>query len=294
MALIARARGAAVGGDTLSNGLLTKIESQEALSNVLENRRSALFSHGIYNFITTTERLKIFMEAHVWAVYDFMCLLKSLQIHLTSVSVPWLDKKYGEPARLINMIVLCEETDVDENGKARSHFDLYLEAMQEIGCDTSKIEFFIRYLSEGEHWSDAMAMANPPEYVRHFVSSTLTVCDRGSPVEIAAAFLHGREDPIPSMFKNFLESPDTSFRTAKKLRFYIERHIELDGDEHGPAAKKMLSLLVDDDPIQIDSMYMSAINAISARIDLWNGICDEFRGLDGPGEVRKKWTSKMA
>jgi len=98
----------------------------------------------MYGEIQDLERLKIFMETHIYAVWDFMSLLKTLQRHLTCVEIPWRPAKVDKRlTRLINEIVLGEESDRDESGAVMDHFSLYREAMIELGADGEKIERFI-------------------------------------------------------------------------------------------------------------------------------------------------------
>lgn len=71
------------------------------------------------------------MTDHIYAVWDFMSLLKALQRHLTCVDVPWVQVGGSQARRLVNSIVLDEESDL-ETGPV-SHYELYLSAMEEIG-----------------------------------------------------------------------------------------------------------------------------------------------------------------
>ena len=84
------------------------------------------------------------MEYHVYAVWDFMSLLKALQIELTCTTLPWKPVGDTKIRRLINSIVLEEESDVDADGNPSSHYEMYLDAMIECGADTKKIESFNR------------------------------------------------------------------------------------------------------------------------------------------------------
>jgi hypothetical protein len=110
----------------------------EKLKEEITPLRSQLIGHPLYAKIKTIDHLNVFMEHHVFAVWDFMSLLKSLQRNLTCVNLPWVPVGNPQTRYLINEIVLGEESDVDEQGLRTSHFELYLDNPVKV---SSKIRF---------------------------------------------------------------------------------------------------------------------------------------------------------
>ena len=108
--------------------------------------RQQLIDHPVYAQLRDLNDLQVFMEHHIFAVWDFMSLLKSLQRELTCVNVPWVPVGSATTRYLINEIVTGEESDVDEKGVRASHFELYIQAMLQAGCDTSCIDAFLSAL----------------------------------------------------------------------------------------------------------------------------------------------------
>ena len=110
----------------------------ERLESRLAPLRKRLASHPIYAAIQSEQQLRLFMESHVFAVWDFMSLLKALQRSLTCVDVPWVPSRHAASRRFINEIVLGEESDEYQH-RPLSHFEIYLEAMQALDADTAPI-----------------------------------------------------------------------------------------------------------------------------------------------------------
>jgi len=245
----------------------------DPISSAIEPLRTSLREHPLYPRLQTLENLQVFMEHHVFAVWDFMSLLKTLQRRLTCVNVPWVPQ--GEPAvrALINEIVLGEESDRSPDGRPNSHFELYLEAMHEAGATTTAMDEFICLLCDGVEVEAALAKVRAPECVRDFLAGTFQIIREGKIHAVAAAFTYGREDLIPSMFGELVGSLNTQFPgKVETLRYYLERHIQLDGDEHGELGRQMVASLCGNDPLRWEEAREAAVRVLEQRLALWDGI----------------------
>ena len=255
----------------LSN--LKKMSPQiEAIENRLHPLREQLKNHELYAALKTLDHVKTFTEFHVYAVWDFMSLLKSLQIQFTCVSTPWVPAADPSIARFINEIVHGEESDLNEKGEPNSHFEMYLDAMREIGASAVSIEHFISAIRNGASVAEAMNKANAPKAAQDFVNYNFSLIEAGKAHEIASAFTFGREDVIPDMFIAILDRSSTSEDSYVKFRYYLDRHIELDGDEHGPIALKMIEKLCGSDEQLWSEASSIAVTSLEKRIALWDSI----------------------
>jgi hypothetical protein len=236
----------------------------------IQEHRSLLENHSLLvtNTIQSPEDLRIFMKYHVFAVWDFMSLLKTIQHNVVPSGNIWLPSQgtRSDIARLINEIVLCEESDISPDGKSSiSHFDLYLQAMLEVGADTDPIKTYLKQVAENGNISEC------PEVVREFVESTFDAIRRG-PHCAAASFCYGRETVIPSMFIRLLRQINISNTDAPKFHYYLERHIQVDGEDHGPMSENLVNYFCKNDPFLIHEAEQAAIDAITARIKLFDRI----------------------
>jgi len=239
---------------------------------LLEQKKQKLFDHPLFIEITTVGKLQHFMEHHVFAVWDFMSLTKRLPPDLTCTQVPWHPCAAPRAARLINEIVLAEETDEHPTRGYCSHFELYLDAMTEVGASTVAITRFIDLQSQGVEVSAALQMSDAPLGVARFVDSTLQIALSAPTHCVAAAFLHGRECVIPSMFERLLHRHAFIGRQAPTLCHYLSRHIEIDSDDHEPAAQQLLQRLIDADPSRQQQADNAALGAVQSRITFWDDV----------------------
>lgn len=234
--------------------------------------RAKLNNHPLYSNLKTIGDIKIFMEQHVFAVWDFMSLLKALQNRLTCTSTPWVPAATPSTARFINEIVLGEESDIDELGQPKSHFEMYLEAMEQVGANTKQITKFIGLIKTGQTPFNAALEVELDNNTLQFINFTFDVIKTQKTHLIAAAFTFGREDLIPDMFFQIINQSKTKSNTYSKLSYYLNRHIELDGDEHGPLSLKMITELCKNNKQNWQEVLAISKLALKHRIALWDNI----------------------
>ena len=255
----------------------------ETINKSIQTQKTALLQHTLYQKVQTIEDLQCFVENHVYAVWDFMSLLKALQSKLTCTTTPWVATKNPETRYLINEIVLAEESDLTLDGKRQSHFEMYLEAMQSFDANTAEIESFIEHVVATQNIFVSIKQSTIHPNIKAFLDFTFRVIEEGKPHEIAAAFTFGREDLIPAMFTEILRNFQANFPETdlRKLIYYFERHIELDADDHGPKALQMVTELCGNDEVKWKEVETISVLALEKRIGLWDAIEEniyEFKG----------------
>lgn len=252
----------------------------ELLRSRLAPLRNSLLQHPVYGRIADLDALRLFMGHHIFAVWDFMSLLKALQRQICCVDVPWTPPPDPTACRLVNEIVLGEESDEDGRGGHSSHFDLYRRAMRQCGADTGPIDGLVAAIRGGMELPPALESADAPETVRRFVGRTFEVIEGGDACAIASSFTFGREDLLPDVFRRLVEgSGTTPGGEWDVFRYYLDRHIEVDGGEHGPMAWRLVDCLCGDDPARWRAAEEAAERSLEARMILWDGVCER---LDGP------------
>lgn len=243
----------------------------------IEPLRQEIINHKVYSAISEMEDLQIFMEHHIFAVWDFMSLLKALQINLTCTTLPWFPVGDAVTRQLINEIVAGEESDVDADGNIKSHFELYLDAMEQCGANTAPINTFINALQNGKSFDEAFELAEVPFAARDFVNSTFETINSGQTHLQAASFTFGREDLIPNMFFSMVNDLNSKQPDQVSIfKYYLERHIEVDGDHHSHLALSMTEKLCEKDEAFWAEAEATTKLALQKRIDLWNAAYNEI------------------
>jgi hypothetical protein len=247
----------------------------ERLEKAVDEARDRVVSHPLYANLDSHEAIVEFMRHHVFAVWDFMSLLKSLQRNLTCVTVPWIPTGPTGSRRLINDIVMVEESDELGAGFI-SHFELYINGMREAGADTAPVDTLVELLRDGTEVREALARAGVPKPSVEFAETTWSIIET-MPVHCqAAAFAFGREDLIPDMFTQVVAVNERSNRLGTFVD-YLERHIEVDGEQHTPMAMQMLADLCGDDEEKWQACADTVNTALAARAKLWDNILEAIK-----------------
>ncbi|MYW06006.1 DUF3050 domain-containing protein [Streptomyces sp. SID3343] len=242
--------------------------------------RQRVLRHPVYRELTDLPAIRVFMEHHVFAVWDFMSLLKSLQRALTCVEVPWVPRGDTEIRRMVNEIVLGEESDTTSLGPI-SHFELYLAAMEAAGADTRPARRFLALIGDGVPVVEATAACGAPTGAAAFVKRTWQVLQDAPLHCIAASFALGREELIPRMFDHLGALDDLHEGRLAIFCEYVARHVEVDGDEHGPMALRLLARLcaATGDPARAWRESAGTVTvALRARADLWDSVSVAIAG----------------
>lgn len=250
----------------------------KSLQEAIQPHRQAILNHELYQTITGIEELRSFANFHIFAVWDFMSLLKALQNQLTCTSIPW--KPVGSPKIrfLINEIVLGEECDIDENGERLSHFEMYLEAMKKLEANGYLFQTFFSEIQNTSSIQDSILNSNLPLNIQSFLKFTFEIIETQKPHVLAAVFTFGREDLIPDMFQKLVDDLNLIYGDKlAKFKYYLDRHIEIDGEHHSHLALKMVSDLCGDNAAFWEEAKFYSIEALKRRKMLWDEILNNIQ-----------------
>lgn len=244
--------------------------------------RKQLLNHSLYGKINSPKEVRIFMQHHVYAVWDFMSLLKSLQVQLTCTSLPWHPVGNPEARYLINEILLAEETDINQNGQRQSHYEMYLEAMQQAGIEPTQIRHLVRRASLGTDIYLLITTSDLPISVKKFLNFTFSTIDQKKTHCTAAAFTFGRENLIAPLFKSIISTVGENFpeEDLSVFKYYFDRHTELDTDKYEPMALKMIESLCGESEEKWREAEETALESLEYRLELWDGIEAEIDEID--------------
>lgn len=248
--------------------------------NTIRPLQRVLNQHPVYSAIHSLEDLRCFMNHHIYSVWDFMSIVKYLQQKIAPTHYPWIPQGDGNVRRFINELVLEEESDKARrvNGEERfcSHFELYCQAMQEVGATTEPILAFLQ-LVQTQGIEIALKADFIPEPSRQFTQTTFALIQSDKPHVVAAALALGREHIIPAMFRTLLAQMGITVAQAPIFHYYLNRHIHLDEDFHAPLSMRLLHELCQQDGQKLAEAEQAAYQAIQARIAFWDGVLTHIR-----------------
>jgi len=250
--------------------------ASEISAEIISSFKQKLENHPVYDAVSSIEDLQCFMEHHIYSVWDFMSLIKYLQSKIAPATYPWVPAGDGSVRRFINELVLEEESDETmDSAKHASHFELYQQAMQEIGANVDGIRAFIQTVSS-QGITKAFADTAIPEPSKAFSSTTFRFINNDKPHEVAAALALGREHIIPCMFRSILEKIGVTDKQAPIFHFYLNRHIHLDEDFHAPLSLRLLNNLCDNETKVLEAIKAAEM-AVEARLEFWDGVCEAIK-----------------
>ena len=244
--------------------------------NKLKELRDKITTHPLFESKLEPKQICKFMESHIFAVWGFMSILKSLQKKITSNNLPWLPNENTKNGltNFVNEIILCEESDYIDGIGFISHFEIYLLAMKSMGARSDQLDMLVSKITDNGYDEKFIDDINVSIEVKNFLKNDLQVSMRGTLPEIVGAFTLGREKVIPNMFRYILpaikESP-----TSKYLITYLERHIEIDGDRHGPLSMKLLDVSCSKE--QLNIAYTTAMKSLELRLLVWDRIYEDLK-----------------
>ena len=136
--------------------------------------------------------------------------------------------------------------------------------MKQCGANTFPIENFVAKTNDKN-------IPSVNDGIDAFLKTTFDIIKTEEAHKIASAFTFGREDLIPDMFTSIVEEYNQN-NNLDKFVYYLERHIELDGGDHGPLALKLISDLCGEDNQKWKEVEDVAIDCLIARKKLWDVI----------------------
>jgi hypothetical protein len=250
------------------------------LATEIRARMDAIRGHAIFSRLRSVADVRVFMEHHVWAVWDFMSLLKSIQADVAPTRVPWVPPADADSARLINEIVAGEEGDDSPDGgdAHETHFGIYLRAMTAAQADSDLVKAFVGQVAAGVSPETALLDCQAPGASAAFVRTTMETC-RGSLCERVAAFTLGREELIPGMFREAARELATGAGPGLALfSWYLDRHISMDGDRHGPMSAQLFERVCLLDEETTTASLLAARRVLEARTRLWDATLAAIKG----------------
>jgi hypothetical protein len=135
------------------------------------------------------------------------------------------------------------------------------------------MEKLLTILQSGKCIQESIEATELPPSVKQFLHYTFQIAQE-APLHVkAAVFTFGREDLIPDMFTQILNKIYAEHPNKVSIfKYYIERHIEVDGGHHSQLATEMVTERCGKDPLKWKEATQAAIKSLEMRSLLWDAI----------------------
>ena len=252
------------------------MDNLESNKEKLSDLKHKIITHPLFRSTLEPKHVCKFMESHIFAVWGFMSILKSLQKKIIPNNLPWIPNENTRNGLInfVNEIVLCEESDYVEGIGYISHYEIYLLAMRNMGAKSEQLNKLTSRITNKGYDEKYLDDLDISAQVKSFLKHDLEVSINGSLPEIIGAFTLGREKVIPNMFSYILPAIEKT-SLSKHLVTYLERHINIDGDRHGPLSMKLLKASCNKE--QLNLAYSSAIKSLELRLSVWDEVYREIK-----------------
>ncbi len=251
------------------------MDNLESNKKKLYELKHKIITHPLFAKKLERKQVCIFMESHIFAVWGFMSILKSLQKKITPSNLPWIPNENTKNGlvNFINEIILCEESDYIEGIGFISHFEIYLMAMKNMGASSDQLYRLTSRITDKGYDEKYLDYVNTTDEVKNFLKYDLDISMNGTLPEIVGAFTLGREKVIPNMFSYILPAIEES-SSSHHLITYLKRHIDIDGDRHGPLSMKLLDVSCNKE--QLNLAYAAAIKSLDLRLLVWDKVYSDI------------------
>jgi hypothetical protein len=255
---------------------MNNVCSIKALHPKLTPLINQIAHHRVVTHITTIEAVRRFMEQHVFAVWDFACLIQGLLQRIALPRIPGLANHPPAGIRLLYELAASELAD-DHPHKPDtciSHFHWYLEAMDTCGADRHPMTHCLQQLQAGHPIAQALQQPSVLPSTRQFVQQTFDTLQGNTPA-LVAHFTFGREALVPTLFAPLLtQIQQYPLPGCALLIAYLTRHIAVDSEDHFPKAAQLLEQVCGHEPQRWQQAFQGAQAALRARINFLEGLAE--------------------
>lgn len=255
------------------------------MSFITERYFQILANHKLYERVNDELSLRLFMEHHVICVWSYNFLLREIHQELVGLIHPLNSQSQKEAIRLVSEMILEEELEEQQDGSLLSHFEIYLEAMQDLGANISPIVSFFDLQDSGQNWQTALKHARFPTAVSRYARKMNRFAQAPLHEKAAALFYEG-EPFIPDTFLLRIGQLGNTVKIGRLLD-YFERHIEGLRSPGFSASGRLVEILCNNDEKMSLEAEQSAEEAMKNRVELWGYITGQLEALPEPIKKQK-------